>query len=567
MEIKFRENETLELKKSTSELKAAIISIASILNKHGFGELYFGIKNDGKIVGQEISEKTLRDISQSIAENIEPKIYPDINVVKIENKSCIYIQFLGREKPYYAFGRAYTRVGDEDRKLSAKEIENIILKKHNKAVSWESQLSDKTIDQLDEEIIKKFVEKANTVGRLEFKHETTETTIRKLDLINNGWLLNAGEVLFCDENPLVVQMAIFAGKEKLTFLDIKQLRGNIFYLLDESELYIKNHINWRVKFGKLEREEIPEIPVDAIREALVNSLCHKDYKIPKSNEVAIFKDRVEIYNPGDFPEGLNPQDFIEGYERSILRNPLISQVLYYSKDVERWGSGLKRIYEDCMKNHVKVEFNILKTGFLVVFYRRDDVSFSARKKEVHEGVNEGLNEGVSEGVNESVNKGVNRLYDYIKQNPGQRTRVISEVMGIPLKTIERWIKKLKDNNKIKFIGSSRTGGYYIIGVSEGVNEGLNEGVNKGVNKEVNRLYDYIKQNPGQRIRLISETLDIPSKTIERWIKKLKDNDKIKFVGSSRTGGYYIIGVSEGVNEGLNEGNGGLCEGVNEEANR
>lgn len=406
MEIKFRENETLELKKSTAQLKEAIVSIVSILNKHGFGELYFGIKNDGTIVGQKISEKTLRDISQSIAENIEPKIYSEINVVKIENKSCIYVQFLGREKPYYAFGRAFTRVGDEDRKLSAKEIENIILKKHNKAVSWESQLSDKTIDQLDEEIIKKFVGKANRVGRLEFKHETIETTIRKLDLINNGWLLNAGDVLFCDENPLVVQMAIFAGKDKLTFLDIKQLKGNIFYLLDESELYIKNHINWRVKFGKLEREEIPEIPIDAIREALVNSLCHKDYKIPKSNEVAIFKDRVEIYNPGDFPEGLNPQDFIEGRERSILRNPLISQILYYSKDVERWGSGLKRIYEDCIENDVKVEFKILKTGFLVVFYRKDDESFSARKKELNEGISEG-DEGLNEGINEGIKGGVN----------------------------------------------------------------------------------------------------------------------------------------------------------------
>jgi ATP-dependent DNA helicase RecG len=428
MNMNFRENETLELKKSTSELKAAIISIASILNKHGFGELYFGIKNDGKIVGQEVSEKTLRDISQSISENIEPKIYPEINVVKIENRNCIYVQFLGREKPYYAFGRAYTRVGDEDRKLSAKEIENIILKKHDKATRWETRLSDKTIDQLDEEIIKKFVEKANNVGRLEFKHETTETTIRKLDLINNGWLLNAGGVLFCDENPLVVQMAIFAGKDKLTFLDIKQLRGNIFYLLDESELYIKNHINWRVKFGKLEREEIPEIPVDAIREALVNSLCHKDYKIPKSNEVAIFKDRVEIYNPGDFPEGLTPQDFIKGRERSILRNPLISQMLYYSKDVESWGSGLKRIYEDCIENDVKVEFKILKTGFLVIFYRKNHDSFSARKKVV--------NGGLSEDV-EGINEGIKKLYNYIKHNSGQRTGGISKALNIPLKTTER----------------------------------------------------------------------------------------------------------------------------------
>lgn len=82
MNARFKENETLELKRSTLELREGIKSIVAILNKHGFGELYFGIKNDGTVVGQGISEKTIRDISQSISENIEPKIYPEINVVK-----------------------------------------------------------------------------------------------------------------------------------------------------------------------------------------------------------------------------------------------------------------------------------------------------------------------------------------------------------------------------------------------------------------------------------------------------------------------------------------------------
>jgi energy-coupling factor transporter ATP-binding protein EcfA2 len=208
------------------------------------------------------------------------------------------------------------------------------------------------------------------VGRLEFEYENKETTLKKLGLIENGRMLNAAEVLFCDENPFEVQMAIFAGNDRRTFLDIKKQTGNIFYLLHESELYIKNHIKWRVKFGKLEREEIPEIPVAALREALVNSICHRDYKIPKSNEIAIFKNRIEIYNPGNFPKGLTPQDFIQKRERSVLRNPLISQILYFSRDVENWGSGLGKIYNSCMEDDVKIEFEILKTGFLVVFYRK-----------------------------------------------------------------------------------------------------------------------------------------------------------------------------------------------------
>jgi predicted HTH transcriptional regulator len=100
-----------------------------------------------------------------------------------------------------------------------------------------------------------------------------------------------------------VQAAVFAGTSKRTFLDMKQFKGTAFELLENSETYLKEHMDWRVKFGALEREEVPDIPVDALREALVNSICHRDYRNPKGNEVAIFKDRVEIYNPGTFPPG------------------------------------------------------------------------------------------------------------------------------------------------------------------------------------------------------------------------------------------------------------------------
>ncbi len=534
MDTKFKESETLELKRSTSELKPAVISIVSILNKHGFGEVYFGIKDDGTVVGQGISGKTIRDISQSIGENIEPKIYPTINAVKIEGKSCIHVKFEGEERPYYAFGRVYKRVGDEDRKLSVKEVENSILKKHADKIKWESQPSQKDLAGLNEGTVKTFVEKANSVGRLEFRYENMENTLQKLGLIEKGKLLNAAEVLFCEENPLEVQQAIFAGKDKLTFLDIKSLRGNVFDLLDEMELYITKHMKWRVKFGKLEREEIPEIPVRAIREALVNSICHRDYRIPKGNEIAIFKNRVEIYNPGDFPEGLTPEDFIEGRERSVLRNPLIAQTLFLSKDVEKWGSGLKRIYEECLANRVSVEFWMLKTGFTVVFYRReDDESFSVSGEDVIEYLNEEVKEYVSRHINKGAKEYVNKLYDYIKENPGHKVASISEALDIPLRSTERWIRELKDEDKIEFIGSKRAGGYYSKGeVTPG------EEVNKVVSDDVKKLYNYIKANPGHKATSISEALDIPLRSTERWIRELKGEDKIEFIGSKRAGGYH-----------------------------
>lgn len=252
--------------------------------------------------------------------------------------------------------------------------------------------------------------------------------------------------MFCNRSSLEVQAAVFAGIDKLTFLDIKKFEGNIFELLDKSEKYITERINWRVQFGKMEREEIPEVPVKAIREALVNSLCHRDYTNPKGNEVAIFKDRIEIYNPGDFPEGYTPEDFIKGEERSILRNPLIAETIYKSKDIEKWGSGLKRIYDECRVNKVPVEFKVLKSGFLVVFRRK--LEWVGRN-------GEGLSEGLSEGLKS--------LLEAIRDNPGIKAKDLNVVLERrPIKTIERQIKILVHNNLIERRGSRKTGGYYLV---------------------------------------------------------------------------------------------------------
>ncbi len=373
--INFLENEVIEFKKTTGELKEGIISIVSILNKHQNGKLYFGIKDNGEIIGQEVSTKTIRDVSKAISENIEPKIYPTVNKIKLNDKDCILVEFEGDDIPYLAFGRAYMRVGDEDRQLSMKEIRNIILKDENEVGKWENKVSDYTMQDIDEELLKGFIEKGREAKRINFPYTNKEEILKKLSFINkNSELLNAGYILFAKEAKLEMQMAIFATETKLTFLDIDQVFGNIFELIEIGEGYIRKNIKWPVNFksGSMERIEIPEIPIEAIREALINSIIHRDFKNPKSNEIAIYKDRIEIFNPGEFPEGYTPEDFIEGKEGSMPRNPLIANTLYLSKDIEKWGSGFKRIYEECQKENVKVEFKIKKNGFSVIFYRKTD---------------------------------------------------------------------------------------------------------------------------------------------------------------------------------------------------
>lgn len=321
--MKFKESEKRELKKSTSELKEAVVSIAAILNKHQKGEIYFGIRNDGTVIGQAITGKTLRDVSKTISDHIEPRIYPRIEKIKVASQECIKVEFQGEEFPYFAYGRAFIRVGDEDRQLSAKELENMFLQKNKKRLSWENMISSRSLKEINEKTLREYVARAQSSGRLDFGFEKVRTTLNKLNLIQGPTPLKACEVLFCDTNPLEVQAAVFAGTDKMTFLDIKRFQGTIFHMLEKSEQYISEHINWRVKFGKIKREEVPEIPVKAIREALVNSFCHRDYTVPKGNEIAIFKDRIEIYNPGAFPEGYTPEDFIKGRKGQSFETPLL----------------------------------------------------------------------------------------------------------------------------------------------------------------------------------------------------------------------------------------------------
>ncbi|MFH0906017.1 MAG: RNA-binding domain-containing protein [archaeon] len=431
----FKENEFLELKKSTSELKEAIISIASILNKHKFGKLYFGIKNNGEILGQQISEKTIRDISLAISENIEPKIYPKIKEIKLESKKCISIEFEGIDIPYLAFGRAYIRIGDCDKKLSAKELENMFMRKN--AVKFDSKISDTKIDKTEELTLKEYIQKGNLAKRINFKYTNKKTVLEKLHLAKNNKLTNAGKLLFSKQEPIEVQAAIFAGKDKLNFLDIKQFKGNIFQLLKTCELYIKENIRWRAKLVTSTREEIPEIPFRAISEALVNSFCHRDYQAPESNKVAIYSDRIEIWNPGEFPEGFTPQDFIKKDLPSILRNPEIGNCLYLSADIEKWGSGLKRIYEACREDNVSVEFLPLKYGFTIKFIRPEKTVEKTREKTRE------------------------KIFNLINENPKITAKQLSVILNISSRAVEKNISELKIKNKIRRIGSKKNGTWKI----------------------------------------------------------------------------------------------------------
>ena len=380
--IKMEETEILEFKRSTSELKEAIISIVAILNKHHKGKLVFGVNKKGLIVGQTVSEKTLRDISKSISDHIEPKIYPVVKKEKIENKDCIVVEFSGNEVPYYAYGRAYKRIADEDRKLSAMELEKMILGKNKEKMRWDIDICTKAkLKDVSEKKLINFLEKAGN------HFDGVVGSLRKLNLMRDNKLLNTAVILF-GKNPseffpnAKLRCAVFGTTNTSLTIDMQDFEGDIFYLIDEAEKYFLKNIHIGMRVEGLRRVDVPEINKEAFREGIINAFCHRNYWKYDSVNVAIFKDRVEIRSPGLLYGDLTIEK-IKNENVSERRNELIAKLVHDVHYVENWGRGISKI----LSFEPDTDFKEIGTHFITVFKRKIEER-SERAK------NGGLNEGL-----------------------------------------------------------------------------------------------------------------------------------------------------------------------------
>lgn len=367
------ETEKKEYKKTTGELKEAVMSIAAMLNKHGAGELYFGVRNNGDVLGQEVNDETLRKVSQAIQNHITPTIFPEITVKTFgEDKRTVYVKFSGNQQPYLAYNVARIRQADEDVVMSQDMYSEMLLARGGEKYSWENRMSEYTLEDVEMTAFESYLNKARVAGRIEFESSHPAVVLEKLGLLDKDGehLLNAGAALFCSCTTNDVQMAKFATDVKATFTDIRREdKGSIIGLSKVCEQYIIDAMDWKADIIGLERVETPEIPVEAIREAVINSYGHRLYDNNQCNEIDIFKDRIEIHTTGGFPKGHTPEEFLDGKKKAIRRNKLITGILYYSKDMETFATGLKRIKDLCDTAGCKVEFKNEKDDFVVIFYR------------------------------------------------------------------------------------------------------------------------------------------------------------------------------------------------------
>ena len=444
-----KENEQLEFKKTTGEIKAAMDDICAILNKHGSGTLYFGVKPNGDVCGQEIGELTLDDVARTCKEAISPMIYPTIEEIEIEELKCIKVSFIGYERPYSSYGIYYKRVVDRSEKMTPEELKNTMASTDFSS-KWENNLTKFGLDAVDKIALQSFYEESISCGRLEpmIKYDERELLIG-LGIFENELLTNAGYYLFSNKKPVVLKIATYLTDERINFSDIRRIEDNIYNLIRYANSYIKEKMNWRVELGsETSRVEIPEIPLDALREIIVNSFAHANYRGETENEIAITPTQIEIYNPGEFPLNLNPEMFVKSKRKSHPRNKVILNTLYKCKDVEMFGSGFKKVFSSCEQNDIKFAYESNEDGFSFIFYRK----------------NVPLNVPLNVSLNTKVRLLINdyKVLDVLKGNPNQTRENIAAKIGIDKRTVQRSLDRLVEAKYIMRIGSKKTGYWEVI---------------------------------------------------------------------------------------------------------
>ena len=224
----------------------------------------------------------------------------------------------------------------------------------SRGVTWDqSTLSDATVDEdIDPALVHHFLFAARTERRWEVPHETSmDRVLRQLGLVQDGKLTVAAVLLF-GRNPqrlltqAMVRCARFKGTTEVHFLDMKVIQGSIIEQVEETLAFVKRNIRMAAEIKGLHREEKWEYPLEGLREAVVNAICHRDYASSANVQIRIFDDRLEVWNPGELPEGMTVEDLRRQHE-SKPRNKLIANAFFLIKYIEQFGTGIQRILDDC----------------------------------------------------------------------------------------------------------------------------------------------------------------------------------------------------------------------------
>ena len=450
IDIILSEGESYKTEFKESADKSLASEVCAFANASG-GRVFIGIDDNGKIIGTDTS-----NIARSRIQDTINQIEPRLSVIISIHENIIVITVPeGTNKPYSCSKGFYLRSGPNSQKLERDSIIDF-LQTEGKVI-YDSIINEKypITDNFNESEYSKYLKKSGISDVL--PRESVLKNLGCAETMNSGNLVytNAGILFFRDNSQEVyfdfthVICVLYKGTEKVDIIDAKELDGSIIENIDNAMVFLKRNLKVRYEIKTVQRKNILELPEDALREAVINAVCHRDYFEKGARVmVEIFDDRVEITNPGSLPKGITKDNF---GKTSVTRNPVIASLLHRAHYIERMGTGIMRMNLAMEKAGLKKPVFQTEGFFFKVIFERD--LFQHDK-----------NNGTVNGTNGTVNgiENKNKILRVIAETPQITYDKLSEQLNIPRRTIAREMKILRERGIIKRIGSTKNGYWEIM---------------------------------------------------------------------------------------------------------
>ncbi|MDD5344565.1 MAG: ATP-binding protein [Smithella sp.] len=414
----------------------------ALANSRG-GYILLGVSDDGKMTGEKLTNQMKAEIS-SLARNCDPHI----SIAKISQTGDVVAIEVpeGLEKPYSCSSGYFRRLDGMTQKMTQKEVRLIFRAATD--MSFES-LPCKGFSFEDVQLgkVRAFLKEAG--ASLKVTGANLPSFLSSLGICEANSINNAGALMFAaDINRFIPHsetiMAAFKGVEKVHIYDRKDARTDLLSQFNAAMDFLKKQLNVRSEIY-IDRREIYEIPLDALREALINALVHRDYSMRGTSiYVNIFDDRVDISNPGGLLPGVTTRNF--GKE-SVRRNPVIADLFHRMGKVERMGTGIKRMKDLMREAGLKEPEFTSDTFFHAVFHRNPEYS---------------LKRAGGLGKEKSKEKSREKILNVMAVSPMITTQQIAETIGLSLAGVEKIIRILKKTGMLRRVGPDKGGHWEVL---------------------------------------------------------------------------------------------------------
>ncbi len=426
------ESEKIEFKKSTSELNEGVISLAAMLNKHGEGTVYFGVKNNGEVIGQkDLNENTLRDVSRKIAEGIKPQIIPNIALELIDDKKVIKVFAKGNNIPYSAFGTYYSRSFDEDKQLSPEMLKALINREGE---------PDYIVNKLasNQNLTFKMLKGLYISNDIRINNEKFE---ENLGLKTNNDKYNYMAELLADSNDLSIKVVTFAGTDKTVMLKRTDYGGKCLLLSVNNVLEYMESINeTKVKVGGIQRIEEKYFDFSSFKEAWLNACVHTKWSEEIPPAVYIYDDRIEIVSNGGLPSALTKEDFFAGISKPI--NKKLLKIFGDLDYIDQTGHGIPLI----VKKYGKNAFYISEHTVIVTI---------PLNKKLLDNIKD-------ENIFVDLSEAENKILSLIKNNNEYKTSDLIRLTNYSESYINKILRLLKEKEYIKHVGANKNGHWNVL---------------------------------------------------------------------------------------------------------